>query len=225
MVQESEELVAGQEETQGHVQEHLREEKHLQSPLQNNLQEEKQDHVKDHVQERRKDGLQELLMERGQKIKLGPILGLQERKKEELSDIAQAREGKEQGFVKEEERCVKEMVIKGIDNGVDVSNLLDEQKRAKYSTEGEARLPTEFTTSDETSFSGKEKQNTWKADPPSRKESIREEERIEEDRTKEEVVVVDSSRPCHMEPSAKSLQINEDDEDIMREIEEQLKDI
>ena len=221
MVQESEELVAGQEETQGHVQEHLREEKHLQTPLQNNLQKEKQEHV----QERRKDGLQELLKERGQKIKLGPILGLQERKKEELSDIGQAREGKEKEFVKEEERCVKEMVIKGIDIGVDVPNLLDGQKRANNPTEGEARLPTECTSSDETSSSEKEKQNTWKADPPSRKESIREEERIEEDRTKEDVVVVDSSRPCHMEPSAKSLQINEDDEDIMREIEEQLKDI
>ena len=219
MVQESEELFAGQEETRGHVQEHLCEEKHLQSPLQNNLQEEKQDNV----QERHKDGLQELVKERGQKIKLGPILGLQERKKEELSDIAQASEGK--GFVKEEERCVKEMDFKGIDIGVDVPNLLDEEKRANNSTEGEARLPTEFTSSDETSSSEKEKQNTWKADPPSRKESIREEERIEEDRTKEEVVVVDSSRPCHVEPSAKSLQINEDDEDIMREIEEQLKDI
>ena len=220
MVQESEELVAGQEETQGHMQEHLREEKHLQSPLQNNLQEEKQDHVK----ERRKDGLQELVKERGQKIKLGPILGLQERKKEELSDIAQAREEREKGIVKEEERCVKEMVIKGFNIGVDVPNLLDEQKRANNSTERGARLSTECTSSDETSSSEKEKQNTWKADPPSRKESIREEERIEEDRTKEEVVV-DSSRPCHVEPSAKSLQINEDDEDIMREIEEQLKDI
>ena len=125
----------------------------------------------------------------------------------------------------EEERCVKEMVIKGIDIGVDVPNLLDEQKRANNSTEGEARLPTECTSSDETSSSEKEKQNTWKADPPSRKECIRKEERIEEDRTKEDVVVVDSSRPCHVEPSAKSLQINEDDEDIMREIEEQLKDI
>ena len=221
MVQESEELVAGQEETQGHMQEHLREERHLQSSLQNNLQEEKQDNV----QERHKDGLQELVKERGQKIKLGPILGLQERKKEELSDIGQVREGKEKGFVKEEEQCVKEMVIKGIDIGVVVSNLLDEQKRAKYSTEGGARLSTECASSDETSSSEKEKQNTWKADPPIRKESIREEERIEEDRTKEEVVVVDSSRPCHVEPSAKSLQINEDDEDIMREIEEQLKDI
>ena len=215
MVQKSEELVAGQE------QEHLREEKHLQSPLENNLQEEKQDHV----QERRKDGLQELVRERGQKIKLGPILGLQERKKEELSDIAQAREGKEKGFVKEEERCVKEMVIKGFNIGVDVPNLLDEQKRANNSTERGARLSTECTSSDETSSSEKEKQNTWKADPPSRKESIRKEEGNEEDRTKEEVVVVDSSRPCHVEPSAKSLRINEDDEDIMREIEEQLKDI
>ena len=136
-----------------------------------------------------------------------------------------AREKKEKGFAKEEERCVKEMVIKGIDNGVDVSNLLDEKKRANYSTEGEARLPTECTSSDETSSSEKEKQNTWKADPPSRKESIRKEERIEEDRTKEDAVVVDSSRPCHMEPNAKFLQNNEDDEDIMREIEEQLKDI
>ena len=123
----------------------------------------------------------------------------------------------------DEDRCLGKVKNVGGDQNVEneAADNTEESKVNIYDIKNKEQI-SEACSSDK----DKEDQNIHEIETSRGEESIEDHKAEKDERVKEGIVEKDTARPVHLIQGLESKYVNdEEDEDIMREIEEQLKDI